>query len=268
MDEELRSSCLKLFEACLAKVRSGKPGPSILTSHEFEANLAFSCDRLKAGASKRDNVTVAERSAAHRRLRSHLLKFPPSDRYADVQSGAEALAQLIPLRPRGSILYQWLRKRSTPTLPRAFKEQRNSRHFSSSLAHDRFVPKDRTMGKVIGTSFGGFGRKFFGRRDLEPADTMSIRRVRYMPCPTPILIGRRRLPPKSNPSRVKDERVPGKLSGRTPELKLLVRPQSHSVSAADRAWRNAGSIAGPSLEVSRSVRYERAGNRCPSTRPP
>lgn len=79
------------------------------------------------------------------------------------------------------------------------------------------------MGKVIGTSLGGFGRKFFGRRDLEPADTMSVRRERYMLCPAPVLIGRRRLPPKSNPSRVKDERAPGKLSRRTPKLKLLVR---------------------------------------------
>ncbi len=48
MDEELRSYCLTLFEACLAQIKSGKPGPSILTSPEFEATLGLLCRKLKA----------------------------------------------------------------------------------------------------------------------------------------------------------------------------------------------------------------------------
>jgi len=219
MDEELRSSCLRLFEACLAQIRSGTPGPSILTSREFEATLVFLCEGLKADASTtepappagnyihmivRAGAEEAADGLAHLRnwLRGaqdvvicdpYLLKFSPSDLYRDVEIYADALAGLIPASAKRLDLYTNSYENAVrPIVLRAFKEGRNVRHFSSDRIHDRFVLKDGSTGKMIGTSFGGFGRKFFGMLDLEPNDVATVLRELYALCPMPVLVGRRR----------------------------------------------------------------------------
>ncbi|MBB3302844.1 hypothetical protein FHT72_006825 [Rhizobium sp. BK077] len=218
MDEELRSSCLRLFEACLAQIRSGTPGPRILTSREFEATLVFLCERLKAYASRTDTAPPdgnyihmivragAEEAVdglAHLRnwLRGaqdviicdpYLLKFSRSDLYQSVEDYAQALAKLIPASAKQLDLYtNSYQSAVRPVVLNALKEGRNVRHFSTNLLHDRFVLKDGSEGKMIGTSFSGFGRKFFGMLDLEPTDVAAVRRELFALCPNPIQGGRR-----------------------------------------------------------------------------
>lgn len=49
MDPTLRRDCLRLFEACLAQIRSGlSPAPSLLMSREWEFALMSLCERLRA----------------------------------------------------------------------------------------------------------------------------------------------------------------------------------------------------------------------------
>nr|CAD6437781.1 hypothetical protein REQ54_04266 [Rhizobium sp. Q54] len=219
MDEELRIYCLRLFEACIAQIRSGKPGPSILTSREFEEALIVLCERLRAKSAaaasvplRRDYLHMIVRAGAEEaegglsHLRNWLrgsreivicdpyfLKFSPSEIYPDVVAYAEALVKLIPATAKRLDLYtNSYQNVVRPVVLNALKQGRNVRHFSSDKLHDRFVLKDGTYGKMIGTSFGGFGQKFFSMLDLEPDDVATVRQELQKLCPAPAFVRRRR----------------------------------------------------------------------------
>ncbi|OCJ08618.1 hypothetical protein A6U86_27265 [Rhizobium sp. AC27/96] len=219
MDDELRIYCLRLFEACLAQIRSGQLGPSVLTSREFEQTLVVLCEKLRTRSPSsesvesagqyihmivRAGVEEAEGGLAHLRnwLRGstdiiicdpYLLKFSPSDLYKDVSEYADELAKLLPASAKRVDLYTNSYANAVrPVVLSALKQGRNVRHFSSDKLHDRFVIKDGSHGKMIGTSFGGFGRKFFGMLDLESGDVATIRQELHNSCPIPVLNGHRR----------------------------------------------------------------------------
>lgn len=214
MDDELRSYCLMLFEACIAQIRSGKPNPSILTSREFEVTLTHLCERLRAEptahpeASEEEcfkmelivSANLADASNRMDRLRSwlrgakevtvcdpYLLRFRATEMYPDAESYAEAFTRLFPPTTKRINLYtNSYDKKIRPKILRPLKEGREVRHFSSHGLHDRFIVKDRSEGKILGTSFGGFGNKFFAMIDLPPGDVAAVQRELHALCPEPI----------------------------------------------------------------------------------
>lgn len=214
MDTDLRSACLNLFEACIAQIRSGEPGPSLLTSREFEATLVHLCERLQAEPGNRAVVSDEERSRLEliiranptdasdgmKRLRRwlkgaeevmvcdpYLLHFNATEMYPDVGSYAQALVGLFPSSAKRIDLYtNSYNSNVRPAVLRPLKEGRNVRHFSSDRLHDRFIIKDGTEGKILGTSFGGFGRKFFAMLDLSTGDVSAVRSELHALCPSPV----------------------------------------------------------------------------------
>ena len=60
------------------------------------------------------------------------------------------------------------------------KEGRQLDMFSTDLIHDRYIIKDNTEGRMIGTSFGGFGNKIFTVLPLPREDTAKLLRLLYI----------------------------------------------------------------------------------------
>lgn len=220
MNAALRRDLLRLFDACVAQIRSGKPGPSILTTREFEATLMHLSERLKAESGapsersssesvvielivKADVADAGDRMGDLRRwLRGarevvlcdpYLLQFEPSALYPDVASYADAVVRLFPTTAKQVHLYTNSYNRAVyPAVFRPLKEGREVRHIMSTGLHDRFIIKDRSEGKSIGTSFGGFGRKFFAMTDLTPGDVAAVLLELRALCPDPVRQGPRR----------------------------------------------------------------------------
>lgn len=214
VDEDLRSDCLRLFEACVVQIRSGEPGPSLLTSREFEATLVHLCERLRATPGNRAAVSDGERpwmelivrgnptdaSDGMNQLRSwlkgaekvmvcdpYLLQFKATEMYPSVESYARAFVGLFPPSAKRIDLYtNSYNSRVRPAVLRPLKEGRNVRHFSSDSLHDRFIIKNRLEGKILGTSFGGFGCKFFAMLDLPADDVSAVRSELRALCPSPV----------------------------------------------------------------------------------
>lgn len=217
MDPYLRRDCLRLFEACLAQIRSGlPPPPSLLMSREWEAALMSLSERLRAegeGAwaqtpTEDELVTIQLIVAANlgdardglHTLRHwlkgseevilcdpYLLQFSPSAMFPDVDAYAEGIASLFPRSAKKIDLYtNSYSKKVRPAVLQRLKEGRNVRHFSSDQLHDRFLLRNRSAGKVLGTSLGGFGRKFFAVVDLDPADVSDVIDQLRTLCPSPL----------------------------------------------------------------------------------
>jgi hypothetical protein len=204
MDAQLRKECLQIFEACLTQIRSGSPGPSLLTSREFYATLESLCKRLENShdedrfvqqESNNDSVIhfiVSAGSAAGQEGLSSLKKwlsgadevtvcdpylfhFQPTEMFPNVESYARALRGLIPNSVKKLDLYSnGFTRVVRSEISRHLKEGRMIRYFSSAHLHDRFIIKGGTEGKIIGTSFGGFGNKFFAMLDLPRADVNEV----------------------------------------------------------------------------------------------
>ena len=217
MDPTLRRDCLRLFEACLAQIRSGlPPAPSLLMSREWEFALMSLCERLRADGEGAGAQTPTEdglvtiqlivaanlgdaRDGLHT-LRHwlkgseevilcdpYLLQFSPSAMFPDVDAYAEAIADLFPKSAKKVDLYtNSYSKKVRPAVLQGLKEGRNVRHFSSDQLHDRFLLKNLSEGKVLGTSLGGFGRKFFAVVDLEPTDVTEVVDQLRALCPHPL----------------------------------------------------------------------------------
>lgn len=217
MDPTLRRDCLRLFEACLAQIRSGHPpAPSLLMSREWEAALVTLCDRLRAEGeggsawmvSNDELVTIqlivaADLGEAKNGLSvlrnwlkgaeevilcdPYLLQFHPTRLFPDVETYAEAIADLFPKSAKKVDLYtNSYSQKVRPAVLQRLKEGRNVRHFSSNHLHDRFLIRDQSAGKVLGTSLGGFGRKFFAVVDLDPADVTDVVAELRSLCPHPL----------------------------------------------------------------------------------
>lgn len=219
MDDRLREDCLRLFQACLAQIRSGKPGPSLLVSAEFGATLAHLCERLRAAESVGKAASPIEAESylefivpagsdggrdgmGHLRkwlsgatqvvvCDPYLFQFRPTDLYPNVDAYAQKIASLFPKSVRSLDVYtNSYAKAVKPPVFRALKEGRSVRHFSSHELHDRFIIKDRLEAKMMGTSFGGFGSKFFALLDLPAADVQAVRNNLKELCPFPMNLNR------------------------------------------------------------------------------
>ncbi|MBE0580008.1 hypothetical protein [Devosia sp.] len=215
IDPSLRRDCLRLFEACLAQIRSGlPPGPSLLMSREWEFALMSLCERLTADGrgmqapTEDELVTMQFIVAANfrdakdglRTLRHwlkgaeevilcdpYLLQYKPTGMFSDVEAYAKAIADLIPKSAKKVDLYSnSYSQKVRPAVLQGLKEGRNVRHFSSDQLHDRFLLKNGTEGKVLGTSLGGFGRKFFAVVDLDPTDVVEVIDQLRALCPNPL----------------------------------------------------------------------------------
>lgn len=104
----------------------------------------------------------------------YFFHFNRSDLYPTEESYAKEIAKLLPVGAKRVDIYSNGYKRSVRNcLMKKIKDARNVRHFSSHRIHDRFVIKDGRKAKVIGTSFGGFGRKFSVMVDL-PDDEVGL----------------------------------------------------------------------------------------------
>jgi hypothetical protein len=111
--------------------------------------------------------------------------------FANVEDYVRALAAIFPQSVKRLDLYTngWANGVRTPVLD-ALKDGRRVRHFSSDDLHDRFIIKDRQEAKAIGTSFGGFGAKFFALLDLSPQDAAEVRSELSRLCPFPVQLNR------------------------------------------------------------------------------
>jgi len=105
-----------------------------------------------------------------------LMKFPPSPMFASVEEYAQALGNIFPPSVKHvDLFYNGYSKKVRPSVKRQLKEGRRLIEFNRCAIHDRFVVKDGREGKLIGTSFGGFGKKFFALIDLPSSDVKQLR---------------------------------------------------------------------------------------------
>lgn len=105
----------------------------------------------------------------------YFLHFQSSDLYKTVEDYADGLVKIFPASVTDIDIFS---NSYTQTVRRCvikkLKDRRNIRHFSSHEIHDRFIIKDGKEGRLIGTSFGGFGRKFFAMIDLPRDDVLNV----------------------------------------------------------------------------------------------
>ena len=202
----------------LAQIKSGRPISPLLTNREFEVVLENLCAELTAepgGAPDVDDepgmilelIVAGDPDAggdAFSLLRkwlagaeevaicdTYLLQFRPNALFADLDSYCRALGNFIPHSVKRLDLYTngWADAVRMPVF-QALKQGRNLRHFSSDALHDRFIIKDRQEAKAMGTSFGGFGAKFFALLDLSAADAAGVRAELRRLCPFPAQLNR------------------------------------------------------------------------------
>jgi hypothetical protein len=112
--------------------------------------------------------------------------------FADIDAYATGLSRSFPDSVESIDIYaNSYSMQVRPAVLRALRHGRTVRHFSSPHLHDRFVIKDRVDGKLLGTSFGGFGSKFFALLDLSRHDVTAVRTELQQLCPMPIHRNRR-----------------------------------------------------------------------------
>lgn len=218
MNKTLRDQCRNLLEMWLTQIRSGQPMPPFLENREFEATLEHVCARLKADQEVSSGQleepigilelivkgNLASGGAAFSLLRKwladavevaicdpYLLQFHPTAMFAHVHDYVRAVSGIFPASVERLDIYTngWANSVRTPMLS-ALKEGRRVRHFSSNDLHDRFIIKDRREAKAIGTSFGGFGAKFFALVDLSLEDATEVRAELSRLCRFPAQLNR------------------------------------------------------------------------------
>jgi hypothetical protein len=110
----------------------------------------------------------------------YFLNFNKNGIYKDIDEYAESIIYLIPPSVMEIDLYtNSYTAKVRKAILNPLKHCRIIRHFNSNEIHDRFIIKDGLDGKMIGTSFGGFGRKFFSIVDLSLEDTLTVKRELY-----------------------------------------------------------------------------------------
>ncbi|UWQ21629.1 hypothetical protein [Jannaschia sp. W003] len=186
-------------------IESGKVDDPIVKGAEYRAAIGFICERLESQLNS-TSVEIQNETTeptilkfliaanapsandAISRLRNWLkgakhviicdpyfFKFIPNGIYPTVEKYASSIEKMLPKSATRIDIYS---NGHTITAKRAvvgkLKAGRSIRHFSSSGIHDRFLIRDNNAGKIIGTSFGGFGSKFSVVVDLSEKDVKSV----------------------------------------------------------------------------------------------
>ena len=117
----------------------------------------------------------------------YLFQFKETGFFPTLEEYAEALLKILPSSAKNLDIYSNSYTKSVrKCVMRKLKPGRTVRHFSSHDLDDRFIIKDGKEGKLIGTSFGGFGRKFFTMIDLPKEDVRGVVRELRELCPAPV----------------------------------------------------------------------------------
>ena len=117
----------------------------------------------------------------------YFLHFQPSDLYRTVEDYAAGLVKIFPASVTDIDVFSNSYTTSVRRcVMKKLKMRRSVRHFSSHEIHDRFVIKDGKEGRLVGTSFGGFGRKFFAMIDLPHDDVRDVISELRELCPKPV----------------------------------------------------------------------------------
>jgi hypothetical protein len=204
MDDQLRIDLLRLLSSLKAQLESGKPLPPYLRSPEFIATLAHHCERLEKAPTPVENqntpsinpplhliVSAGSTSGetAFRNLRGwlkgsseiiicdpYLLKYRKSDSFKTIDAYVNAINGMIPRTAKKIEIYtNSYETEVKKKLSLLLKDGREVKYINSKEIHDRFIIKGEREGKIIGTSFGGFGNKFFAVLDLSEDDAFQVK---------------------------------------------------------------------------------------------
>lgn len=215
MNEELIRSCQIQISIWRSLVEHGEITNPLLNNAEYKATLLSLSERLKkeleghveddgqkekillhlivSGTvdSARDGMSDLRRwlNGAKKVIicDPYFLHFQPSDLYRNIEDYAAGLESIFPTSVTNiDVFSNSYTARVRSCVMKKLKMRRKIRHFSSHAVHDRFVIKDGKEGRLIGTSFGGFGRKFFAMIDLPRDDVRDIISELRELCPKPV----------------------------------------------------------------------------------
>jgi hypothetical protein len=215
MNKDLARSCLHQVTLWQSLLEQGEVTHSLFNTAEYKAALSFLNERLEneikghvensaQGEEIFLHLIVEANSASAKEGLSELrkwlngakkiiicdpyfLQFQPSKFYGSIEVYANEMEKIIPSSVSDiDIFSNSYRSLVRKSVFKRLKLGRKVRHFSSHEIHDRFVIKDGKEGKLIGTSFGGFGRKFFAMVDLPPSDVHKVVSQLRELCPKPV----------------------------------------------------------------------------------
>ncbi len=202
MDQFLRNQCRGLLSIWLAQLKSGQPPSPMLQGPEFVGSLESLCARLEAESSISDvadgdsdyafELIVAGNPQAGLDLLSGLRKwlagassvilcdpyflhFRSSKMFSDQTAYINAVTGIFPATVTSIDLYVTGYTNTVRTeMLNSLKNGRNVRVFDTDGLHDRFIFKNHGEAKVLGTSFGGLGNKFFFTENLTRRDGAEV----------------------------------------------------------------------------------------------
>ncbi|WP_157971172.1 hypothetical protein [Pseudogemmobacter bohemicus] len=202
MDRALVQSCLVQVSIWRGLLESGEVSNSFINNAEYKSALLSLSESLEGALEGCKDGDEKESPFMHLIIRGdvssarngildlkdwlkgankiticdpYFLHFKPSQLFKTIEEYADGLAEILPASARHIDIFS--NSYSSPVrkcVMGKLKGGRNIRHFSSDKLHDRFIIKDGTEGRVIGTSFGGFGSKFFAMMDLPDYDVISV----------------------------------------------------------------------------------------------
>lgn len=133
---------------------------------------------LKAWMKGAERITICD---------PYVFRFEGSALYNSIEEYSAGLANIIPYSAKRVDIYGNGHKTAVRNaVVKEIKNGRNISIYSSHKIHDRFIIKNGNEGKMIGTSFGGFGNKFFCILDLPDQDVQEIISELRSLCPRPL----------------------------------------------------------------------------------
>jgi hypothetical protein len=215
MNKELARSCIQQISIWQSLLEKGQVNNVFFNNADYKAALSSLIDslenELEVGSSEDDqsdefflhlivagNVDAAIDSLSGLRLwlkgakkiiicDPYLFHYKRTSLFPTVEKYADGLAGILPASAEKLDVYSNSYTTSVrKCVMKEFKFRRTVRHFSSHDLHDRFIIKDGIEGKILGTSFGGFGRKFFSMIDLPAEDVKDVVSELRKLCPFPV----------------------------------------------------------------------------------
>ena len=123
---------------------------------------------LKKWLSEATQITICD---------PYVLKGPGAKIYSSEEDYIDYFSSLFPasatkIKIFGNGFKTSIRKKMKAKL----KEGRSITFFDTNMIHDRYIIKDNTEGRMIGTSFGGLGNKVFTVLELPKEDVVTLSR--------------------------------------------------------------------------------------------